>query len=243
MPVYRLDSTTPEIAEDAWVAPTATVIGNIAMAQASSVWFGAVLRGDNELISVGARSNVQDLCVLHTDQGFPLTIGEDCTIGHSAILHGCTIGPGSLVGMGATVLNGAIIGRNCIIGANALVPEGKEIADNSLVVGAPGKVIRSLDDATAKFLLASAAHYAANAQRFRSGLVAVWTDESRSAARANRLSGQGGCGDGDRPTGPSLLLWQFRLPERIQYIATLARRSAMPVQRPVCCVDWRFRKR
>ncbi len=173
MTVYRLGKIEPERAPTAWVAPTATVLGNVALADHVGIWFGAVLRGDNELLSVGARSNIQDLCMLHSDIGFPLTVGEDCTIGHGAILHGCTIGDGSLVGMGATVLNGAVVGRNCIIGANALVPEGKVIADNSLVVGAPGKVVRELDEKTAQFLKASAAHYVENAKRFASELVEV----------------------------------------------------------------------
>lgn len=170
MSIYSLDGKEPKISPSAWVAETATVVGNIALLEDVGVWFGAVLRGDNELISIGNRSNIQDNCVLHTDIGFPLTVGEDCTIGHSAILHGCTIGDASLVGMGATVLNGAVIGSNCIIGANALVPEGKTIPDNSLVVGSPGKVVRELPEDTAEFLKASALHYVKNAARFRSGL-------------------------------------------------------------------------
>src|SRR5690606_14143710 len=124
-----------------FVAPNAVLVGDVVLGPEVGVWFGVVARGDNERIAIGARSNVQENCVLHTDMGFPLTIGENCTIGHSAILHGCTIGDNSLIGMGATVLNGAKIGKNCLIGANALVTEGKEIPDNSLVVGAPRKVV------------------------------------------------------------------------------------------------------
>jgi carbonic anhydrase/acetyltransferase-like protein (isoleucine patch superfamily) len=160
----------PDVAADAWIAPDAQVIGRVRLGQGASVWFGAVLRGDNEFIEVGVGSNVQDLCVLHTDMGFPLTIGADCTIGHRAILHGCTIGNGTLVGMGATVLNGAVIGQGCLIGAGALVTEGKVVPDGALVLGAPGKVVRDLDDAARAALLASAAGYRANARRFRDGL-------------------------------------------------------------------------
>jgi carbonic anhydrase/acetyltransferase-like protein (isoleucine patch superfamily) len=153
-----------------WVAPNAVVLGNVRLDDEASVWFGAVLRGDNELIAVGPRSNVQDLSVVHTDLGFPATIGADCTIGHRAILHGCTIGDNSLIGMGAIVLNGAVIGRNCLIGAGALVPERKVIPDNSLVVGMPGKVVRELDDASVNGLTRSAAGYVANWKRFAAGL-------------------------------------------------------------------------
>ena len=168
--IYELDGIRPAVAPDAWVAPDANVIGACTLGPGSSVWFCATLRGDGERIEVGAGSNVQENCVLHTDLGFPLTIGADCTIGHKAMLHGCTIGDGSLVGMGATVLNGAVIGRGCLIGAGALVPEGKTIPDGSLVMGMPGKVVRSLDDAALRMLLASAAHYRATAARFRDGL-------------------------------------------------------------------------
>ena len=168
--IYELDGVAPEIDGSAWVAPDAQVVGAVTLAVETSVWFGAVLRGDNERISVGLRSNVQDHCVLHTDMGYPLTIGAECTIGHKAMLHGCTIGDGSLVGMGATILNGAVIGRGCLIGAGALVTEGKEIPDGALVLGAPGKVVRALDAAGRKALLGSAAGYVANAARFRSGL-------------------------------------------------------------------------
>ncbi|SFI21815.1 gamma carbonic anhydrase family protein [Jannaschia pohangensis] len=168
--IYALDGITPDIADDAWVAPDANIIGAITLLAGSNVWFGATLRGDNERITLGRGSNIQEACVLHTDLGFPLTIGADCTIGHKAMLHGCTIGDGSLIGMGATVLNGARIGRGCLIGAGALITEGKVIPDGSLVMGAPGKVVRELDDAAQKALVQSAVHYCANAARFRDGL-------------------------------------------------------------------------
>ena len=173
MPIYELDGIAPTIADDSWVAPDANVIGNVSVEEGASVWFGCTIRGDNEPIVVGKGSNVQENTVMHTDPGCPLTIGENCTIGHKAMLHGCTIGDNSLIGMGATVLNGAKIGRNCLIGAGALITEGKEIPDNSLVMGAPGKVVRQLDDNAAKGLTASAQHYQANMRRFRNGLKEV----------------------------------------------------------------------
>ena len=157
----------------AWVAPDANVIGKIVLEASSSVWFGATLRGDNEEIRLGANSNIQENCVLHTDMGYPLVIGANCTIGHKAMLHGCTIGEGSLIGMGATILNGAKIGRGCLIGAGALVTEGKEIPDGSLVMGAPGKVVRTLDAAAQARLIQSAESYRHNARRFRAGLKAL----------------------------------------------------------------------
>jgi carbonic anhydrase/acetyltransferase-like protein (isoleucine patch superfamily) len=156
--IFTLDGATPEVAADAWIAPGARLIGQVILRPRSSVWFNAVLRGDREAIEVGEGSNVQDGCVLHTDPGWKLTIGANCTIGHMAILHGCIIGDGSLVGMGATVLNGARIGRGVLIGAGALVTEGKEIPDNSLVIGRPGKVARVLDPAEIAGLLDSAEH-------------------------------------------------------------------------------------
>ena len=171
--IYALDGIAPEIAADAFVAAEATLIGKVVIAAGASVWFGAVLRGDNEEIRLGPGSNIQENCVLHTDMGFPLTIGADCTIGHKAMLHGCTIGDGSLIGMGATVLNGARIGRGCLIGAGALITEGKEIPDGSLVMGAPGRVVRDLDEAARERLLWSARHYRENAARFRAGLKPV----------------------------------------------------------------------
>ena len=168
MPLHALDGLWPDVpaADRYWVAPDARVIGKVTLGDEVGIWFGAVLRGDNERITIGARSNIQEHCVLHTDMGFPLTIGEGCTIGHRAILHGCTIGSNSLIGMGATVMNGAKIGDNCVIGAGALVREGKEIPDGSLVVGMPAKVIRALDETTFAKLREGAAHYVANWRRF-----------------------------------------------------------------------------
>lgn len=171
MALYTLDGISPKLPDGFfYVARDADVIGNVTLEDDASIWFKAVLRGDNEPIRVGRGSNIQDLCVLHTDPGFPLTIGQGCTIGHRVILHGCTIGDHSLIGMGATILNGARIGRHCLIGANALITEGKDIPDNSLVIGAPGKVVRELDDATRARLHRSAEHYVANARRFAAGL-------------------------------------------------------------------------
>lgn len=171
--IYSLDGTAPEIDPDAWVAPGAHVMGRVVLGPGVGIWFGATLRGDNEPITVGEATNIQENCVLHTDMGYPLTIGRDCTIGHKAMLHGCTIGDGTLIGMGATILNGARIGRGCLIGACALVTEGKEIPDGSLVMGSPGRVVRQLDEAARARLLASAAGYRATAARFRAGLRAV----------------------------------------------------------------------
>ena len=170
MTLYALGDATPDVDPDAWVAPGCHIIGKVVLEAGSSVWFGSTLRGDNETITVGAGSNVQENCVLHTDMGFPLTIGAGCTIGHKAMLHGCTIGAGSLIGMGATVLNGAQIGKNCLIGAGALVTEGKVIPDGSLVMGAPGRVVRELDQAAINGLKASALNYQQNAARFRAEL-------------------------------------------------------------------------
>ena len=170
MAVYALDEHTPDLAHDVWVAESASVIGNIIMEPGSSVWFGAVMRGDNEPIRVGARSNVQDNAVLHSDPGQPLVIGEDVIIGHQVMLHGCEIGNGCLIGIGATVLNGAKIGAGSIIGAHALVTEDKVIPPNSLVVGAPGRVMKTLGEKEASFLKLNAQVYVKNAQRFKSGL-------------------------------------------------------------------------
>lgn len=172
MPIYALGFERPTLpsAGQFWIAPDANVIGKVAIAVDVGIWFGATLRGDNELISVGARSNIQEGCTLHTDMAYPLTIGTDCTIGHHAILHGCTIGDNTLIGMGATVLNGAKIGNNCLVGAGALVTEGKEFPDNSLIVGVPARAIRTLDDAAVARLKASAAAYVANWKRFASTL-------------------------------------------------------------------------
>ena len=173
MTIYALDGVTPDIHEDSWVASDANVIGKVLLEEAASVWFCATLRGDNELITVGAGTNIQENSVLHTDMGFPLTIGAGCTIGHKVMLHGCTIGSNSLIGMGATVLNGAKIGDNCLIGAGALITEGKEIPDGSLVMGVPGKVVRELDEAAINGLKLSALGYQKNMRRFRAGLSAV----------------------------------------------------------------------
>ncbi|WP_039019696.1 gamma carbonic anhydrase family protein [Halocynthiibacter namhaensis] len=173
MTIYALDEHSPEIASDVFVAPDANVIGKIRLQAGSSVWFGSTLRGDNELIDLGAGSNIQENCVLHTDMGFPLVIGAGCTVGHKAMLHGCTIGDNSLIGMGATVLNGAKIGKNCLIGAGALITEGKVIPDGSLVMGVPGKVVRDLSDDAIEGLLRSAVGYQMNAQRFLTGLTCL----------------------------------------------------------------------
>jgi carbonic anhydrase/acetyltransferase-like protein (isoleucine patch superfamily) len=175
MPLYALDESAPILPADQryWIAPDAQVIGKVRLEEDASVWFGVILRGDNEEILIGARSNVQDGSLLHTDMGFPLTIGQDCTIGHQVTLHGCTIGENSLIGMGSTLLNGAKIGRNSLVGANALVTEGKEFPDNSLIVGAPAKLVRTLDDAAIAKLRESAAHYVANWKRYAKGLVAL----------------------------------------------------------------------
>ena len=168
--IHALDDRVPAVAGDAWVAHDADVIGAVTIGPGASVWFGAVLRGDNEPIAVGPGSNVQEHCVLHTDMGFPLDVGPDCTIGHRAILHGCTVGAGSLVGMGAIVLNGAVIGPRCLIGAGALVTEGRAIPPGSLVVGAPAKVVRPLDEAALEGLRESARNYQAKARWYREGL-------------------------------------------------------------------------
>ncbi|SLN17971.1 2,3,4,5-tetrahydropyridine-2,6-dicarboxylate N-acetyltransferase [Pseudoruegeria aquimaris] len=175
MTLYALEGIAPSLPEDGdfWVAPDANLIGKITLESGASVWFGSTLRGDNERITVGAGSNIQENCVLHTDMGFPLTIGRNCTIGHKAMLHGCVIGENSLIGMGATVLNGAKIGANCLIGAGALITEGKEIPDGSLVMGAPGKVVRQLDERTIQMLTASALNYQQNMRRFRQTLEKV----------------------------------------------------------------------
>lgn len=172
MPLYSLDGTEPDRPAEGtwWLAPDAHVIGRVRIGAEVGIWFGCVLRGDNEWIEIGARSNIQEGCVLHTDMGFPMTIGEGCTIGHRAILHGCTIAPNSLIGMGATVLNGARIGRNSLVGANALVTEGKEFPDNSLIVGAPARAVRTLDEKAAAAIAGTAAGYVARWKQFAAGL-------------------------------------------------------------------------
>lgn len=168
MPLYSLGNLTPKVpsADKFWVAPDAHVIGQVDLGDDVGIWFGAVLRGDNEPIAIGAQTNIQEGVMIHTDPGFPVTIGAGCTIGHHAIIHGCTIGENSLVGMGATILNGARIGKNCLIGANALVTENKEFPDNSLIVGSPARVVRTLDEAAAAGLGLSAQSYVRNWQRF-----------------------------------------------------------------------------
>jgi carbonic anhydrase/acetyltransferase-like protein (isoleucine patch superfamily) len=172
MPLYALDGRSPKIPPFGqwWLAPDAVVIGDCTIGEDVGVWFGAVLRGDNDPIMVGARSNIQEHAMLHTDLGFPLTIGEDCTIGHRAILHGCTIGNTVLIGMGATILNGAVIPDGCLVGANALVTEGKVFEPRSLIVGSPARSIRTLDDTAVGRLRASADSYVQNWKRFAAGL-------------------------------------------------------------------------
>ncbi|WP_421684037.1 gamma carbonic anhydrase family protein [Stutzerimonas urumqiensis] len=167
---YRLGDSAVDADPQSWAAPNATLVGKVRLDAGASVWFGAVLRGDNELIHIGPNSNVQDAAVMHTDMGHPLTLGTGVTVGHHAMLHGCMVGDYSLIGINAVVLNGAKIGRYCIIGANALIPEGKEIPDGSLVMGSPGKVVRELTPEQRKMLEASAAHYVHNAQRYRRDL-------------------------------------------------------------------------
>lgn len=172
MAIYALGDVKPVFPETGnyWVAPDAQVMGNIVLKENASVWFGAVLRGDNDPIVIGENSNVQDGAVMHTDIGCPLTLGANVTVGHQAMLHGCTVGDNSLIGIGATVLNGAKIGRNCLIGAHALVGEGKEIPDNSMVLGMPGKVVRELGEDNEKMMLLSANIYVENWKRFKETL-------------------------------------------------------------------------
>jgi carbonic anhydrase/acetyltransferase-like protein (isoleucine patch superfamily) len=168
---YALDGVAPETdGDDWWVAPSAVVIGKVKLERNASVWWNAVLRGDNELITVGENSNVQDGCVLHTDPGFPLTIGKDVTIGHLVMLHGCTIGNGSLIGIGSVILNNTRIGRGCLIAAQTMLGEGKDIPDNSLVMGSPGKVVRQITPEQAARMAAGAQHYVDNWRRYKRGL-------------------------------------------------------------------------
>ncbi|WP_174300216.1 gamma carbonic anhydrase family protein [Caulobacter sp. S45] len=172
MSLYSLDGVVVETPASGrfWVAPNAVLVGRIILRENASVWFGAVLRGDNEPIVIGENSNVQDGAVLHTDMGSPLTLGRDVTVGHLAMLHGCQVGDGSLIGIGAVVLNGACIGRGCLIGAKALIGEGKVIPDGAMVLGAPGRVVRTLDDPSRAQLAAGAAHYVQNWRRYAAGL-------------------------------------------------------------------------
>lgn len=170
MAIYAFEGTAPVIDPDAWVAPSADLIGDVRLCAGASIWFGGVIRADNTPIIVGERSNVQEGAMLHSDAGVPLTIGADCTVGHHAMLHGCTLGDRVLVGMGATVLNRAVIGEDCLIGAGALVTEGKTFPPGSLIMGSPARVVRELDPATRAGLLASAQHYVDRQRRFRAGL-------------------------------------------------------------------------
>jgi len=169
MAIYELDGISPQLGEGAWVADSAQVIGNVELGAQSSVWFGTVIRGDTEKITIGARSNIQDVSVLHADFGEPLIIGENVTVGHMVMLHGCTIGDNTLVGIGAVILNRARIGRNCVVGAGSVVTEGKEFPDNSLIIGSPAKVVRALDDAAVKKFAPLADHYVENSQRYMRG--------------------------------------------------------------------------
>lgn len=170
MAIYELDGVVPQLADTAWVADSAQVMGRVALAEDSSVWFGTVIRGDTESIRIGKGSNIQDLSVLHADVGMPLVVGEHVTVGHQVMLHGCTVGDGSLIGIGAVVLNGAKIGKNCLVGAAALVTEGKEFPDGSMIIGSPAKAVRQLTPEQIEGLRASAQHYIDNARRYRAGL-------------------------------------------------------------------------
>ncbi len=172
MPIYELDGVKPQLPADGdyFIADTAQVIGNVRLQKGASVWFGTVIRGDNELIDIGEGSSVQDNCTFHTDPGFPLTIGKNCSVGHNAIVHGCTVEDGALIGMGAIVMNGERIGKECVVGAGTLITEGKEFPECSLIVGAPARVLRTLSADDVKVLTRAAPHYAKNAVRFKAGL-------------------------------------------------------------------------
>ena len=170
MALYQLDGLTPDVADSAWVADSAQVIGEVHLAEQASVWFGAVLRGDTEPLTVGRGSNIQEGSVLHADHGYPCTVGEYVTVGHQVMLHGCTVGDGSLIGIKAVVLNGARIGKNCLVGAGALVTEGKEFPDGSLIIGAPARAVKQLTPEQIEGLRKSAEHYVENARRFQNGL-------------------------------------------------------------------------
>src|ERR1700680_4632314 len=173
--IYELDAHRPDLPEEGryWIAPSATLIGKVRLKIDASVWFGAVLRGDNEWIELGERSQIQDNATLHTDPGFPLTIGPECVIGHNVILHGCTIGANSLVGMAAIMLNGALIGTNCLVGAGALITEGKTFPDNSLIVGAPARAVRTLDEKAMKMIAHGAEIYVRRFKQYAKGLKPV----------------------------------------------------------------------
>ena len=173
MTIYALNGVSPTMHDDTWVAPDANVIGNVVLEEGVSIWFGVTMRGDHDKIRMGAGSNAQESTVMHVDPGFPLTVGKNCTIGHKVMLHGCTIGDNTLIGMGATILNGAKIGKNCLIGAGALITENKVIPDGSLVMGAPGKVVRQMDERALAMLTHAAEHYQANMKLFRDTLTVV----------------------------------------------------------------------
>lgn len=173
MPLFKLGDKTPQVGEQAWVAPNATVIGDVRLGKNSSIWWNATLRGDNDPIHIGDNTNIQDGSVLHTDEGVPMHIGKDVTVGHLVMLHGCTVGDGSLIGIGSVILNRAVIGKGCIVGANTLIPEGKVFPDKVLIVGSPGKVVRELSDEDVAKLKKSADHYVANAARYRDTLEAI----------------------------------------------------------------------
>ncbi|WP_210546811.1 gamma carbonic anhydrase family protein [Rhodoferax sp. PAMC 29310] len=170
MAIYELGGASPQVSTSAWVADSAQVMGNVELADDANVWFGVVIRGDTETITVGKGSNIQDMSVLHADVGMPLVVGQGVTVGHKVMLHGCTVGDNSLIGIGAVVLNGAKIGKNCLVGAGALVTEGKEFADGSMILGSPARVIRQLSPEQIEGLRQSALHYVENAKRFRMGL-------------------------------------------------------------------------
>lgn len=172
MPVLALDGVSPHLPPigDYWIAPSAYVIGKVLLGRDVSVWFGAVLRGDNELLEVGEGTNIQDHCVFHTDKGVPFRVGRGCTIGHRALLHGCVVGDNCLIGIGATILNNTAIGDNCLIGAHTLIPEGKSIPAGSVVIGSPGKIVRTVSPEEIERFRVSARHYAENARRFRAAL-------------------------------------------------------------------------
>jgi carbonic anhydrase/acetyltransferase-like protein (isoleucine patch superfamily) len=172
MAIYELDGTAPELPADGlyWIADTASVIGKVRLHTNASIWFGSVLRGDNEWIEIGTRSQIQDNATLHTDPGFPLSIGRDCVIGHNVVLHGCTIGDGSLIGMGAIVLNGAKIGANSLVGAGALITEGKVYPDNSVILGAPAKAVRESDEEVRAMIARAADVYVKRWKRYAAGL-------------------------------------------------------------------------
>ena len=170
MPLFSLQDKQPQLAENVWIAPNATIIGDVRLGANASIWWNATIRGDNDPIHIGANTNIQDGSVLHTDEGVPMHIGNNVTVGHLVMLHGCTVGDGSLIGIGSVILNRAVIGKESIVGANTLIAEGKVFPERSLIVGSPGKVVRQLSDDEVARLKASADHYVANAQRYRETL-------------------------------------------------------------------------